>query len=154
MTPSADRGDVPHAVLRDESEARALPAHRSTATDSPQPAASGERGNDPETVPAVRAVSREILESPNDRGDTSPGVAEQARARVNADVTNEVHSGARQPDRDTSGRGDDVTINVSIGRIEVARPAPPLLPTATVSSGAPRTSLGDYLRLREKVRGR
>jgi hypothetical protein len=57
----------------------------------------------------------------------------------------------RGPEPDARAADDDLTIDISIGRIEVARPAPA---PVTARPAAPRSTLDDYLRLRAKVRGR
>lgn len=46
-----------------------------------------------------------------------------------------------------------ITINVSIGRIDVVRPTAPSIPTPVARPSLPRPSLDDYMRLRAKVRG-
>jgi hypothetical protein len=51
---------------------------------------------------------------------------------------------------DARAAGDDLTIDISIGRIEIARPAPAPVPAGPA---APRSTLDDYLRVRAKVRG-
>ncbi|GAC1623398.1 MAG: hypothetical protein NVS4B5_15620 [Vulcanimicrobiaceae bacterium] len=56
--------------------------------------------------------------------------------------------------REGSSDDDALTINVSIGRIDIVRPTPASLPTPVARPSQPRPSLGDYMRLREKVRGR
>ncbi len=92
-----------------------------------------------------QAAAAKTNETDRDRGHTST-------ARIAADD-------ARRDDRAPADHArpiDDeaLTINVSIGRIDIVRPTPPSPPPPVARPSTPRPSLDDYMRVRAKVRGR
>jgi hypothetical protein len=89
-------------------------------------------------------------ESVPDGGQPRSGGRELRRhSDVSSDL-NQRDGNQRGAEPDARAAGD-VTIDVSIGRIEIARPASAPVPARPA---APRSTLDDYLRLRAKVRGR
>lgn len=59
----------------------------------------------------------------------------------------------RPDDAPRTAIDDALTINVSIGRIDIGNPPPVIAPPAA-RPAQPRPTLGDYMRLREKIRAR
>lgn len=84
-------------------------------------------------------------ETDRDRGHTEA-------ARIAADdARRDDHAPA---DHDRPMDDEALTINVSIGRIDIVRPTPPSPPPPVARPSTPRPSLDDYMRVRARVRGR
>ena len=94
---------------------------------------------------SLPAIATKINETEPDRG----------RATASRMTTDDTRRDDRAPTaRDQPTDDEALTINVSIGRIDIVRPTPPSPPSPVARPSSPRPSLDDYMRIREKVRGR
>ncbi len=153
----AQRGALEHESVR---ELTGLPGgaanERRGAIDEVAPNQKGganEHGGANGTAAAYRDAAANSGAQTNAGADADGSHALPARAASARDASapaDFAHADAAHGDRIAD---DNLTINVSIGRIDLARPAPAPAPPP-VRPSAPRRSLSDYLSERRKVCGR